>query len=240
MPRVAITGSNSVAALGRLFCVSGRFALLRALVVSLLASWMLAGCANGASSPLVDMFSDAFSQADDQAERAAEIPFASLAIDTGERSGLVVLGAISEPDTFWPTGNHGLISLRHGGLQATAGLDEDLLDTRYRHGGKEALPPWQQQTPGSFDVIRTWQDAEGLMHTMSARGQLACGPAQQHELPLATLMLEPCALTLEWQDGATTQGILWRDPASMHLWAGKEQAWPEGPEIRWEVARQWW
>jgi hypothetical protein len=189
---------------------------------------------------LVGLFSDTLVPSGDQAERAAEIPFASLSINTGKRSGLVVLGAISEPDTFWPTGNNGLISLRHDGLQATAGLSEDLLDTRYPRGGQDALPPWQQQTPGSFDLTRTWQDAQGLMHSLRAEGQLSCGPAEQRELPLATLALEPCALTLDWQDGSTTQGTLWRDPDSFHLWAGEEQAWPEGPTIRWEVARQWW
>jgi hypothetical protein len=78
------------------------------------------------------------------------------------------------------------------------------------------------------------------MHSLRAEGQLSCGPAEQRELPLATLALEPCALTLDWQDGSTTQGTLWRDPDSFHLWAGEEQAWPEGPTIRWEVARQWW
>ena len=240
MPRVAINGQQLEAAPGRLFRVPRRRSRLPALAVGLLMLWLLTGCANGGNSPLVGLFSDTLVPSGDQAERAAEIPFASLSINTGKRSGLVVLGASSEPDTFWPMGHHGLVSLRHDGLQATAGLDEDLLDTRYRHGGQDALPPWQQQTPGSFDLTRTWQDAQGLMHSLRAEGQLSCGPAEQRELPLATLALEPCALTLDWQDGSTTQGTLWRDPDSFHLWAGEEQAWPEGPTIRWEVARQWW
>ena len=243
MPRVSINGQQLEAAPGRLFRVPGRYAPLPALAVGLLMLWLLAGCANGTRAPIVNIFTDSFTtfaKNGDQAERAAEIPFASLSIDTGERSGLVVLGASSEPDTFWPMGHHGLVSLRHDGLQATAGLDEDLLDTRYRHGGQGTLPPWQQQTPDPFELTRTWQDTEGLMHRLSARGRLVCGPAQQRELPLATLALEPCALTLDWQDGSTTQGTLWRDPASFHLWAGEEQAWPDGPTIRWEVARQWW
>lgn len=246
MPRLALTGHElnagpeGRAAPRRLFRVP-----VTILATGLLAPWLLTGCASGASTPLADMFSDAFSSTGGQAERAAEISFASLSIDTGERSGLVVLGAISEADTFWPTGNKGLISLRHDGLQATAGLDEDLLDTRYRQDEKKgainsALPPWRQATPAPFHLTRTWQDAEGLMHSLGARGRLECGPAQPRELPLAELMLEPCALTLAWQDGSTTQGTLWRDPDDYRLWAVEEQAWPDGPEVRWEVARQWW
>lgn len=229
---MSIAGPESRAR--RLFCVT-----LPVLAVSLLTSWILAGCTSVTGAPMVDVLSEAFSDRsnrNDQAERATAIPFASLSIDTGEHSGLAVLGAISEPDTFWPTGNNGLISLRHDGLQATAGMREDLLDTHYR----SPLPPWRQKTPKAFHLTRTWQDAEGLMHSLGARGQLVCGSAQKRELPLANRALEPCALTLAWQDGSTTQGTLWRDPASYRLWAAEEQIWPEGPKIRWEVARQWW
>lgn len=201
---------------------------------------LLAGCASGGNSPLAEIIGDTLTPSGDPAGRAAEIPFASLAIDTGDRRGLVVLGASAGPDTFWPTGNHALVSLRHDGLQATAGLGEDLLDTRYRQDGEAIPAPWRQPTPEPFELARTWQDAEGLMHRMGAAGRLVCGPAERRELPLAALALEPCALTLAWHDGSNTQGTLWRDPDSFHLWAVEEQAWPDGPTIRWEVARQWW
>lgn len=235
MPQDAIFDPRYGAASGRLFCVP-----LRILAAALLIPWLLAGCASGGASPLADMFGDALAPPGDYSAQAETIPYASLVIDTGDRSGLVVMGAISEPDTFWPTGNRGLVSLRHGGLQATAGLKRDLLDTRYRRDGETIAAPWQQPTPRPFALIRTWQGAEGLTHTMRARGRLNCAPPQTRELPLATLELEPCALTLDWDDGSTTGGTLWRAPASRHLWIVEEQAWPDGPEISWEVARQWW
>ncbi|WNK20105.1 hypothetical protein P1P91_15045 [Halomonas piscis] len=219
---------------------SGRLFRVPLVAAGLLAPWLLAGCASGGASPLTGVLSDTLGASDDDARLAEATPFASLVLDTGDRSGLVVLGAASEPDTFWPTGNEGLISLRHGGLQATAGLEEDLLATRYRRNGEAIAVPWQQPTPAPFTLTRTWEDADGLTRTRQARGRLACAPAQERELPLATLKLEPCALTLEWQGGSTTEGTLWREPTSRRLWAVEEQAWPDGPEIRWEVARQWW
>lgn len=192
------------------------------------------------------MFSDSLSPADSYTERAAAIPFASLMVKLQDRSGLVVLGGVSGSDTFWPTGNQGLISLRHDGLQATAGLREDLLDTRYRLLGSQddsspsALAPWRHASPPAFEIIRTWQDAEGLMHSLSANGELRCAATQEYSLPLAELMLEPCTMTLDWHDGSTTHATLWREPESYRLWAAEERPWPGGPKIRWEVARQWW
>lgn len=235
MPQDAIFDPRYGAAPGRLFRVP-----LRLLAAGLLVPWLLAGCASGGASPLATMFGDALAPAGDYAAQAESLPFASLIIDTGDRRGLVVLGAASGADTFWPTGNEGLIALRHGGLQATAGLEQDLLATRYRRGGEAIAAPWQQPTPAPFALVRSWQNGEGLVRTMRARGQLDCAPPQQRELPLATLSLEPCALTLDWQDGRTTEGTLWRTPSNRRLWAVNEQAWPGGPEIRWEVARQWW
>lgn len=235
-----MNGLQPGAALGRLSYVHKRRAPLPILVVSLLMILLLSGCANGGTSALADVFTDAFAPPKDQAKRAADLPFASLSIDTDERSGLIVLGASSNHSTFWPTGHGGLLALRHDGLQATVGLNQDLLDTRYQQDGQDAPPPWQKQIPEDFNITRTWEDAEGLMHSLSADGQLTCGPEEQHKLPLVTLTLEPCALTLEWQDGSTTQGTLWRSPHNFHLWAVEEQPWPDGPTIRWEVARQWW
>ena len=199
----------------------------------------LAGCASGGASPAAAILGDALGDQGDLAARAAEIPFASLSLDAGDRRGLVVLGAQANAETYWPTGNVGLVTLRHEGLHVTAGLAADLLDTHYR-GLTEGDVPWREASPAEFAITRTWQDAEGLPRRMSARGSLHCDAAQPFELPLATLNLEACEMTLRWENGAPTEGQLWREPQSRRLWAGEEQAWPDGPTIRWEVARQWW
>lgn len=226
------------AALLRLCPTSQR--LCPTLLVALLAPMLLAGCASGGVTPLGEMFRDAL-QRDDIAARAAEVPFASLALDAEDRSGLVVLGALAEPESYWPTGNSGLVTLRHEGLHATAGFAEDLLDTHYQLEAEHAAQaPWRLASPPVFQITRTWQRADQLTQRMSAAGTLRCAAAEAYELPLATLTLEPCALTLQWEDGSTTNGTLWREPASLRLWAAEEQAWPNGPTLRWEVARQWW
>lgn len=199
----------------------------------------LTGCANGVNSPAAAMLGDALVDPQDLAARAAEITFASLVLDAGDRRGLVVLGAEAAGETYWPAGHGGLITLRHEGLHATAGLPADLLDTDYR-GLAQAEVPWREAAADGFTVTRTWQDVEGLPRRMSARGTLHCDTAQPLELPLATLNLEPCEMTLRWENGATTEGQIWREPRSRRLWAGEEQAWPDGPTIRWKVARQWW
>ncbi|ERS91443.1 YjbF family lipoprotein [Halomonas sp. PBN3] len=209
----------------------------RRLGLGLGASALLAGCASGGASPAAAILGDALSDPRDLAGQAAEIPFASLVLDAGDRRGLVVLGAEAAGETYWPAGDGGLVTLRHEGLHATAGLPADLLDSDYRGPGEA---PWRAASPAEFAVTRTWQDADGLPRRLSARGRLRCEAAQPVELPLATLALERCAMTLRWENGATTAGVLWREPHSRRLWAGEEQAWPEGPTIRWEVARQWW
>ena len=207
---------------------------------AILAMLLLTGCASGGASPMGEIFRDAWGGSDGATDRAAEITFASLVLNADDRSGLVVLGALAEPESFWPTGNRGLVTLRHGGLHATAGLTADLLDTRYTVSEGEAEVPWRLSAPADFSVTRTWQRGDGLTEQMSAEGSLACAAAEPYALPLATLTLEPCAMTLVWENGRTTRGELWRDPQTLRLWAAEEQAWPDGPRMSWEVARQWW
>ena len=240
-PRAALL---RVRAITLLQAVLARAALTRAaLAIVLLVPLALAGCATGGTSPLGAIFRDAL-QRDDIAARAAEIPFASLALEAEDRSGLVVLGALVEPESYWPTGNRGLVTLRHEGLHATAGFAADLLDTHYQllDTGSEntAQPPWRMATPPPFRVTRTWQRSDELTQRMSATGSLSCAAAEAYALPLATLTLQPCTLTLRWEDGSRTGGTLWREPSSLRLWAVEEQAWPGGPTLTWEVARQWW
>jgi len=206
----------------------------------LLAPWLLAGCASGGATPMGDMFRDAWGSDSDLSARAAEIPFASLVLEADDRRGLVVLGALAEPESYWPTGNRGLVTLRHEGLHATAGLGADLLDTRFTlpEGGTEA--PWRLQAPVAFGLTRNWQREDGLTEQMSAEGTLACSAPAPRALPLATLTLEACKMTLRWENGRTTRGELWRDPQTRRVWAANEQAWPGGPRLQWEVARPWW
>ncbi|WP_445004361.1 hypothetical protein [Halomonas mongoliensis] len=191
------------------------------------------------------MLRDAWGGSDDLAARAAEIPFASLSLDADDRSGLVVLGALAEPESYWPTGSRGLVTLRHEGLHATAGLSADLLDTHFvlheaaRREG-EAEVPWRLDAPTTFTLTRRWQHEDGLTEQMSAEGTLSCSAAEPYALPLATLTLEPCAMALQWENGKTTRGQLWREPESRRVWAAEERAWPDGPRLQWEVARQWW
>ncbi|NAW34707.1 YjbF family lipoprotein [Halomonas alimentaria] len=221
-----------------------RAALLRLRPACLLGATLLpltlTGCANGGGSLITTMFEDALGVSEaDPAARADEIPFATINIDTGDRRGLVVLGAQGNAETYWPTGHQGLIALRHEALHTTVGLAHNLLDTAYRLRG-DAEVPWQQAEPAPFEVTRSWQDEQGLPRRMTAEGELRCDEARPFDLPLATLTLQPCTQVLNWDNGDVTEGVLWRDPQNHRLWAGEEQAWPDGPTIRWEVARPWW
>jgi len=204
----------------------------------------MAGCASGGASPLGEALQGLLPGDDPAIERAAALPYASLMLDAGDRRGLVVMGAQAGDTTLWPTGHRGLITLYHEGLQATAGLPLDLLDTRYRPAGGNTSTtgyvPWRDATPASFRVERSWQAADGTVTHLSARGQLACQAPESRQLPRANLPLERCEQQLAWDDGRETTSILWREPESRRLWAVAETAWPDGPRIAWEVARPWW
>jgi hypothetical protein len=176
-------------------------------------------------------------------EQAEAISFASLVADTGDRSGLMVLGAVGGPSTFWPTGNNGLLSLYHDGLQATAGLREDVLTTRYlpaKGEGPEDYVPWRQETPVAYRLERLWEDQDGLTRALGANARLTCDAPGALELPLGVQQVERCVAQRQWDDGRRTQATLWRDPNTRRLWAVDETAWPGGPRIHWEVARPWW
>src|SRR5690554_6724592 len=149
-PGSAVMQSRPRAALSRL-CPSPRA------IGALLVPWMLASCASGGATPMGDMLRDAWGSESNASARAADISFASLALQADDRRGLVVLGALAEPESYWPTGNRGLVTLRHEGLHATAGLGADLLDTRFTlpEGGTEA--PWRLQAPVAFGLTRSWK-----------------------------------------------------------------------------------
>src|SRR5690554_6516386 len=218
---------------------------------------LLAGCASGGLSPLGDALQTLLPTDDSATDRAAALPYASLALDAGDRRGLVVMGAQAGDTTLWPTGNQGLITLFHDGLQATAGLPRDLLDTRYwpldGDNGAEpdepepegAMPaaayvPWHRETPVAFRLERSWQEADGAVARLAATGRLSCGTPEPRELPLASLPLRRCMQHLAWDDGRETTATLWLAPETRRLWAVEEKPWPGGPVIEWEVARPWW
>lgn len=212
-------------------------------LLAVAAGLLLAGCANGELSMLGSTLSDWAASDRASRQQAESIPYASLALETPDRSGLVVLGAAAGAATYWPTGNHGLITLFHDGVQATEGLPQDLLETRYYPAGGEAdadYVPWQTPPPEDFRLVRRWEGKDGLPRQMTASGRLTCEAARPHALPLGERSLQPCAMRLEWQDGKTTRASLWRDPETLRLWAVDSTPWPGGPRIRWEVARAWW
>ncbi|MCL7939473.1 YjbF family lipoprotein [Halomonas sp. ATCH28] len=204
----------------------------------------LSGCASGGVTPLGDALTGWATSDSSVAERAASLEYASLSLDTGDRKGLVALGAVAGPATYWPTGNNGMLVLYHDGLQATAGLQQDLLETRYRSldgaaGGASDFVPWQQDTPGNFRMERHWQGSDGLPNRLAARGSLTCGESQPRQLPLGERQLQRCDMQLVWEDGQRTRSTLWRDAETLRLWAADTTPWPGGPRIRWEVARGW-
>jgi len=211
---------------------------------SLLVLPLLAGCASGGATPLGDALQGLLPGNDPAAERAAALPYASLMLDAGDRRGLVVMGAQAGDTTLWPTGNRGLITLHQEGLQATAGLPQDLLDTRYWPAGADASTssyvPWRAPAPETFRMERSWQEAGKAVTRRSAEGRMRCRAAEPRELALASLALERCEQHLTWDDGRVTTATLWREPESRRLWAVAETAWPSGPRITWEVARPWW
>lgn len=208
------------------------------------AAWLLAGCASGGTSPLGEAISQLVDDGTQAGERAAGIRYASLALDSDTRRGLVVLGTAAGETTYWPTGNEGVLVLYRDGLQATSGFSGDLLATRYLPLAEgvegDAYVPWQEALPGAFRVERHWLEADGTPRQLGARGELHCSGHETLTLPLGTRRLQRCDMTLAWESGETTRSTLWREPESFRLWAAEERPWPGGPWIEWQVARAWW
>ncbi|MGJ7457504.1 hypothetical protein [Halomonas sp. RA08-2] len=209
---------------------------------------LLNGCASGGYSPMGDALMGWVPGGETDGERAESLPYASLSLDAGDRRGLVVLGAVAGPATYWPTGNQGMLVLYQDGLQATAGLPSNLLESHYLPltipGEAEPAPPdyvpWQSLRPGPFRLERRWEDADGLPRQLAARGELRCESPESRELPMGPRTVQHCIQLLEWEDGSRTRDILWRDAETLRLWAVETRPWPGGPRISWQVARAWW
>lgn len=212
------------------------------LALGLLLGALMAGCSSSGTTPASQALQVLLPDREDHAASAAAIDHASLIIDTGDRRGMVVLGAMTGNLTYWPTGQGGLISLEAEALSATAGLREDLLASHYQVSGADdpALPPWRYATPPPFTLERTWRDADGQTQHQRARGKLRCDMAEAVELPLETRPLQSCQMELAWDGGAETRGVMWRDPTTLRLWAVETTPWPGALRMRWEIARRWW
>ncbi|WP_253451541.1 hypothetical protein [Halomonas sp. Y3] len=227
------------------------------------AALLLSGCASGELSPLGSSLQGVvpgLSSGPAPAERAAELPYASLLLDTRERSGLIVLGAESGRHTLWPTGQQGAISLYQDGLNATAGFSDDLLSLSYHsystqpasgpaqaaHGDNPraadaaTLTPWQQDTPVHYAIESYSQGANGDVRLNRGKAQLRCAAAEPYPLPLGERRLEHCTEQVRWETGEQSVSHFYRSPETRRLWAAEVTPWPGAARIRWEVARAWW
>lgn len=210
---------------------------------------LLNGCAGGGISPLGDSLLATMpslsSEATTPARRAASLSYASLVLTTPDRSGLVVLGAEAGGTTLWPTGNQGAISLYHEGLAATAGLGQDLLSLRYQpleasSQADDAYLPWRQATPVRYRVESHWRRRDGDMVTARGQAKLHCDSAKPRPLPLGARPLEICREVVSWGSDRESVSYYYRSPDDRRLWAAEVMPWPDGPALRWEVARAWW
>lgn len=231
------------------------------------AALLMTGCASGELSPLGSSLQGAVPALSSDlapAERAAELPYASLLLDTRERSGLIVLGAESGRHTLWPTGQRGAISLYQDGLSAATGFSDDLLSLGYyplqtASGPTQTAPdsqaahdvnseatdaatliPWQQDTPVHYAIESYSQGVNGDVRLSRGKAQLACAAAEPYPLPLGERRLEHCTEQVRWETGERSVSHFYRSPETRRLWAAEVTPWPGAARIRWEVARAWW
>ncbi len=198
---------------------------------------VVTGCGSGGPTPLGASLQGMVSGGPDVSSRAEEMPYASLAVETDDHQGLLILGATSNEHTYWPSAEGLSLQLRDGGLFATSGLEQDLLGTH--HPGADS-PPWRQATPETYRVERHVRGPTGAVVRHVGEGTLECRTRTSRDLPLVTLELERCRERIDWEGAGTTRAELWREPETLDLWAYDGQAWPDGPSIAWQVARPWW
>ncbi|MDN3552584.1 YjbF family lipoprotein [Halomonas almeriensis] len=172
---------------------------------------------------------------EDASAEAKAVPYASLDARVGDIQGLFVMGAKAGRMTYWPAQGGMLLELDGGGLQAFQGRDSRLLSSRYR---PEA--PWQASSSSPVSLTRYVESSDGQVVRHLAEGTTRCSAEEPVALPLGERRLEVCRLELQWSRGETTTATYWRDPDTRRLWAVKQVAWPEGPEVSWRVARHWW
>jgi hypothetical protein len=205
-----------------------RWLLLGGMIVGLTA------CAQGGQlTPMgATLFGDRHGE--DPAAQAEALPYASLVARSQGNQALLIMAHRSGEhgrDTYWQAGDRATLHLRDGLPASTAGFEEILLGRQYSG----------DTGSNRYRVHVHWRDASGQEWQDVATAERTCEPARPVELPLIHLALERCTERLDWASRNThTRGVYWRDPVSLRIWGGDMALWPDGPRLRWQVARPWW
>ncbi|MBA2777324.1 YjbF family lipoprotein [Billgrantia kenyensis] len=169
----------------------------------------------------------------DLAAQAEALPYATLAVrQQGNRALMVMAHRAGERgrDTYWQAGDRATLHMRDGIPMSTAGFEADLLGRWHS----------DSQDDDRYRVHAHWLDGSGQEQQDTAVARLSCEPAQPVDLPLTQLSLERCTERLDWEHGAAGRNVYWREPGSLRIWGGDMMLWPDGPSLRWQVARPWW
>lgn len=207
--------------------------LLRLLLMGGLVSG-LAACTQGGQLTPMGATLMGGRHGEDLAVQAEALPYATLVAHIqGNEALLVMAHRTGEQgrDTYWQAGDRATLHLRGGVPASTAGFEELLLGR------------WHSAEAGSgqYRVHAHWRDANGQEWQDVATAKLTCESAQPVDLPLARLPLERCTERLDWKSSNThSRGEYWREPGSLRIWGGDMALWPDGPRLRWQVARPWW
>lgn len=205
------------------------------------ASVSISGCSIGSGQSIGDVASG-FSGEDISAQ-AESIPYASLDLHVSGFGGLVVLASQSAAMTYWQFRDQATVALDDGYLNSSAGLEQNLIDTRITDSNGKDLTalPWRRlESSNAYRITREWRTADGHLDQGRATATLECEtPASSVPLPLTSRSLQTCHETLDWDDGSVTQSTLWRAPEDGRLWAVETQPWPDAPTFDWQVARPW-
>ncbi|MCE8015048.1 YjbF family lipoprotein [Halomonas sp. MCCC 1A17488] len=207
--------------------------LLRLLLAGGLVAGMTACAQGGRLTPMGATLMGG-ARGEDPAAQAEALPYATLVARTEGNQALLVMAhrtGHNGRDTYWQAGDRATLQLRDGVPASTAGFDALLLGR------------WLTAEPGHghYRVHVHWRDADGQEWQDMATASLTCEAAQPVDLPLTRLTLERCTERLDWQGSNThSRGVYWREPGSLRIWGGDMALWPDGPRLRWQVARPWW
>lgn len=205
-----------------------RLALLSAMVLTLSA------CAKGGQLTPMGATLLGDRGMEDPTARAEALPYASLMVRSqGNRALMIMAHRVGEHgrDAYFQAGDYTTLHLRDGLPMSTAGFEAVLL-------GRQRT---EDADSNRYRIHAHWRDANGQEQQDVATARLACEPPRSVEMPLTQLTLERCTERLTWENGNTkTRGVVWRDPNTLRPWGGDMALWPDGPRLRWQVARPWW